>query len=53
MFAEIFIDRNNVEAPLDLEKAIKLRSRYVLSGQKRSVRFSKSHLSGQVKAWRL
>ena len=34
MFSEIFIDRNNVEAPLDLEKAIKLRSRYVLSGQK-------------------
>ena len=33
MFAEIFIDRNNVEAPLDLEKAIKLRSRYVLIGQ--------------------
>ena len=34
MFSQIFIDRNNVEAPLDLEKAIKLRSNYVLSGQK-------------------
>ena len=34
MFTEIFIDRNNVEAPLDLEKAIKLCSRYMLSGQK-------------------
>lgn len=34
MNSRIFIDRNNVEAPLDLEKAIKLRSNYVLSGQK-------------------
>lgn len=34
MFSEIFIDRNNVEAPLDLEKAMKLRSRYIMSGQK-------------------